>query len=178
MFSHTPWRALLTREVKQRKGVLKQHALMSLKTHNVCYETQRIFECGIFGRQNPLSTCQIRLLAFAGGGGGGFYSSGRSSTYYGGTMGKGGEGGKGFRQGGDGGRGQTNNAFGGFGGGGGAYGSGGGGGGGGGYSGGGSGKGVAESCGGGGGSYNAGKNQTNECCFNTDGHGWLIITLT
>ena len=31
--------------------------------------------------------------------------------------------------------------------------------------------------GGGGGSYNAGKNQQNECCYNTAGHGQVIITL-
>ncbi|XP_068737341.1 loricrin-like isoform X1 [Montipora capricornis] len=114
-----------------------------------------------------------------GGGGGGFYSSGRSSKDFNGTSGRGGEGGKGFLQGGVGGRALRNNATGGFGGGAGASGAaGGGGGGGGGYSGGGSGKGRADSCGGGGGSYNAGKNQINECCFNTVGHGQVIITFT
>ena len=30
---------------------------------------------------------------------------------------------------------------------------------------------------GGGGSYNAGKNQQNECCYNTAGHGQVTITL-
>ena len=34
-----------------------------------------------------------------------------------------------------------------------------------------------DSCGGGGGSYNAGKNQQNECCYNTAGHGQVTITL-
>ncbi|XP_073250982.1 uncharacterized protein [Porites lutea] len=113
-----------------------------------------------------------------GGGGGGFYSSGRSSRYFGGSMGDGGEGGKGFLQGGVGGRSRYNNVDGGFGGGGGAYGNGGGGGGGGGYSGGGSGDNIQYACGGGGGSYNAGKNQQNECCYNTAGHGRVTITLT
>ncbi|XP_022801199.1 uncharacterized protein LOC111338912 isoform X2 [Stylophora pistillata] len=112
----------------------------------------------------------------SGGGGGGFYSSGRSSKQFGGTMGDGGEGGKGFLQGGVGGRAKFNNAVGGFGGGGGAYGRGGGAGGGGGYSGGGSGDNVRNSCGGGGGSYNAGKNQQNECCYRSSGHGQVIIT--
>ncbi|XP_068706596.1 uncharacterized protein [Montipora foliosa] len=114
----------------------------------------------------------------SGGGGGGFYSSGRSSTQFGGSMGNGGEGGKGFLQGGVGGRAWYNNAIGGFGGGGGAYGNGGGAGGGGGYSGGSSGDNEWDSCGGGGGSYNAGKNQQNECCYNTAGHGRVTITLT
>ncbi|XP_068736629.1 uncharacterized protein [Montipora capricornis] len=114
----------------------------------------------------------------SGGGGGGFYSSGRSSKQFGGSMGNGGEGGKGFLQGGVGGRARLNNAIGGFGGGGGAYGNGGGAGGGGGYSGGSSGDNEHDSCGGGGGSYNAGKNQQNECCYNTAGHGRVTITLT
>ncbi|XP_068736615.1 leukocyte tyrosine kinase receptor-like [Montipora capricornis] len=114
----------------------------------------------------------------SGGGGGGFYSSGRSSKQFGGSMGNGGEGGKGFLQGGVGGRASFNNIVGGFGGGGGAYGSGGGAGGGGGYSGGSSGDNENDSCGGGGGSYNAGKNQQNECCYNTAGHGRVTITLT
>ena len=35
----------------------------------------------------------------------------------------------------------------------------------------------SDSCGGGGGSYNAGKNQQNECCYNTAGHGQVTITL-
>ncbi|XP_068699011.1 uncharacterized protein [Montipora foliosa] len=114
----------------------------------------------------------------SGGGGGGFYSSGRSSRQFGGSVGTGGEGGKGFLQGGVGGRALYNNAVGGFGGGGGAYGWGGGGGGGGGYSGGSSGDNELDSCGGGGGSYNTGKNQQNECCYNTSGHGRVTITLT
>ncbi|XP_068735671.1 uncharacterized protein [Montipora capricornis] len=115
----------------------------------------------------------------SGGGGGGFYSSGRSSKQFGGSMGNGGEGGKGFLQGGVGGRAWFNNIVGGFGGGGGgAYGIGGGAGGGGGYSGGSSGDNESDSCGGGGGSYNAGKNQQNECCYNTAGHGRVTITLT
>ena len=64
--------------------------------------------------------------------------------------------------------------FGGFGGGGGAgYGGGGGGG----YSGGSSGKFLHDSCGGGGGSDNLGKDQQNDCCYNTAGHGWVTITL-
>ncbi|XP_068754978.1 uncharacterized protein [Montipora capricornis] len=114
----------------------------------------------------------------SGGGGGGFYSSGRSSKQFGGSMGNGGEGGKGFLQGGVGGRAWYNNAVGGFGGGGGAYGRGGGAGGGGGYSGGSSGENKSDSCGGGGGSYNTGKNQQIECCYNTAGHGRVTITLT
>ena len=44
------------------------------------------------------------MTLITGGGGGGFYSSGRSSKMFGGTMGDGGEGGKGFLQGGVGGR--------------------------------------------------------------------------
>ena len=32
-------------------------------------------------------------------------------------------------------------------------------------------------CGGGGGSYNVGKNQQNECCYNNAGHGQVTITL-
>ncbi|KAL9963328.1 hypothetical protein ACROYT_G032520 [Oculina patagonica] len=113
----------------------------------------------------------------SGGGGGGFQSNGRSSTQFGGTMGYGGEGGRGFLQGGVGGRARGNNAVGGFGGGGGAYGSGGGAGGGGGYSGGSSGDNENDSCGGGGGSYNVGTNQQNECCYKTAGHGQVTITL-
>ena len=116
-----------------------------------------------------------RLL---GGGGGGFYSSGRSSQHFGGSTGRrGGEGGKGFLQGGVGGRAYLNNPHGGFGGGAGAYGRGGGGGGGGGYSGGGSGRAIHHSCGGGGGSYNIGKYQQSNCCYNTAGHGKVIITF-
>ncbi len=88
----------------------------------------------------------------------------------------GGEGGKGFLQGGVGGRARTRNVVGGFGGGGGADGAGGGGAGGGGYSGGSSGRYKEDSCGGGGGSYNIGKNQQNECCYNTAGHGRVTIT--
>ena len=75
-------------------------------------------------------------------------------------------------QGGVGGRAYQYNPHGGFGGGAGAYGnSGGGGGGAEGYSGGGSGKAISHSCGGGGGSYNVGKYQYNDCCYNTAGHG-------
>ena len=33
------------------------------------------------------------------------------------------------------------------------------------------------SCGGGGGSFNNGTNQQNECCYNTAGHGKVIITF-
>ncbi|XP_078382126.1 uncharacterized protein LOC144664786 [Oculina patagonica] len=113
----------------------------------------------------------------SGGGGGGFLSNGRSSKQFGGSMGNGGEGGKGFLQGGVGGRAWYNNIVGGFGGGGGAYGFGGGAGGGGGYSGGSSGDNESGSCGGGGGSYNVGKNQQNECCYKTAGHGQVFITL-
>ena len=117
------------------------------------------------------------FIVVLGGGGGEFSSSGRSSTLFGGSMGKGGEGGKGFLQGGVGGRALTSNAVGGFGEGGGAYGAGGGSGGGGGYSGESSGDNEYDSCGGGGGSYNAGKNQQNECCYTTAGHGQVTITL-
>nr|XP_058947142.1 uncharacterized protein LOC131775063 [Pocillopora verrucosa] len=113
----------------------------------------------------------------SGGGGGGFCSSGRSGAYFHGTVGEGGEGGKGFLQGGVGGRTRFNDTTGGFGGGGGAWGWGGGGGGGGGYSGGGSGKHLIDSCGGGGGSFNAGNNQQNDCCYNSAGHGQVTITL-
>ncbi|KXJ15758.1 Protein henna [Exaiptasia diaphana] len=61
--------------------------------------------------------------------------------------------------------------IGGFGGG--AYGSGGGGaGGGGGYSGGASG----DSSGGGGGSFNSGSDQSNTCCYNSHGHGYVLIS--
>ena len=112
-----------------------------------------------------------------GGGGGGFCSSGRSGAYFNGTVGEGGEGGKGFLQGGVGGRTRYNDTTGGFGGGGGAWGWAGGGGGGGGYSGGGSGKDLDDSCGGGGGSFNAGNNQHNDCCYNSAGHGQVTITL-
>ncbi|CAH3160090.1 unnamed protein product, partial [Pocillopora meandrina] len=115
---------------------------------------------------------------WAGGGGGGFYSSGRSSVNFGGTEGKGGEGGKGFLQGGVGGRSLHNDIVGGFGGGGGTHGfRAGGAGGGGGYSGGGSGKGKGNSCGGGGGSFNVGHNQQNDCCYKTAGHGQVTITF-
>ena len=114
----------------------------------------------------------FNVICILGGGGGGFYSSGRSSTQFGGSMGRGGEGG------GVGGRALNYNVVGGFGGGGGAFGNGGGGGGGGGYSGGSSGDNENDSCGGGGGSYNTGKNQQNECCYNTAGHGQVTITLT
>ena len=90
-------------------------------------------------------------------------------------MGKGGEGGKGFLQGGVGGRAyNSQHIYGGFGGGGGV---GFGGGGGGGYSGGSSGEYLADSCGGGGGSYNTGKNQINECCYKTAGHGQVTIII-
>ena len=33
------------------------------------------------------------------------------------------------------------------------------------------------SCGGGGGSYNVGKYQQNDCCYRSNGHGQVIITL-
>ncbi|XP_031556385.1 uncharacterized transmembrane protein DDB_G0289901-like [Actinia tenebrosa] len=114
----------------------------------------------------------------SGGGGGGFYSSGRSSTNFGGSQGRGGEGGKGFLQGGAGGRSYVNSVPGGFGGGGGAYGSttGGGAGGGGGYSGGASGDNDVDSSGGGGGSFNIGIDQSNSCCYNDMGHGYVIVT--
>ena len=117
------------------------------------------------------------VIFFSGGGGGGFCSSGRSGAYFNGTVGEGGEGGKGFLQGGVGGRTRYNDTTGGFGGGGGAWGWAGGGGGGGGYSGGGSGKDLGNSCGGGGGSFNAGNNQHNDCCYNSAGHGQVTITL-
>ena len=90
-------------------------------------------------------------------------------------MGTGGEGGRGFLQGGVGGRALRNKVVGGFGAGGGAYGNGGGGDGGGGYSGGGSGDNITGSCGGGGGSFNAGRDQKNECCYKTAGHGQVTI---
>ena len=90
------------------------------------------------------------------------------------TSNSGGEGGKGFLQGGVGGTSVEGNGNGGFGGGGGA---GWGGGGGGGFSGGSSGKFVPDSCGGGGGSYNVGKDQQNDCCYNSAGHGLVTITL-
>ena len=86
----------------------------------------------------------------------------------------GGEGGKGFLQGGTGGGSKWDRGHGGFGGGGGK---GQGGGGGGGYSGGSSGNNEDDSCGGGGGSYNVGKDQESDCCYNTAGHGHVIITL-
>ena len=115
---------------------------------------------------------------FSGGGGGGFYSSGRSGTEKTVTNKlRGGEGSKGFLEGGVGGQSfvpSPKDGSGGFGGGGGA---GWGGGGGGGYSGGSSGKNVDDACGGGGGSYNAGKDQQNDCCYNTAGHGLVTITL-
>ncbi|XP_015747669.1 PREDICTED: RNA-binding motif protein, X-linked-like-3 isoform X6 [Acropora digitifera] len=124
------------------------------------------------------SGAQAFNSGYLGGGGGGFYSSGRSSAHFGGTPGThGGEGGKGFLQGGVGGR-ALHNGDGGFGGGAGAYGlSGGGAGGAGGYSGGGSGENEHDSCGGGGGSYNAGKYNQSYCCYNTAGHGKVIITF-
>ncbi|XP_078382111.1 uncharacterized protein LOC144664777 [Oculina patagonica] len=112
----------------------------------------------------------------SGGGGGGFYTNGRSGKNFRGTMGFGGEGGKAFLRGGVGGRTPANKAVGGFGGGGAAYGGSGGAGGGGGYSGGSSGDDEADSCGGGGASYNSGTNQQNDCCYNTAGHGNVIIT--
>lgn len=55
---------------------------------------------------------------------------------------------------------------------------GGGAGGGGGYSGGSSGDNTYDSCGGGGGSYNVGKDQQSECCYNAAGHGRVIVTYT
>ncbi|XP_027043630.1 uncharacterized protein LOC113671585 [Pocillopora damicornis] len=103
-----------------------------------------------------------------GGGGGGFFSNGK--TVSGG--GKGGKGGKGYIQGGEGGA-----YWGGFGGGGGFRGADNGAGGGGGYSGGNGGGNKAFSCGGGGGSFNIGANQLNECCYNSDEHGRVIITF-
>ncbi|XP_028419052.1 leukocyte tyrosine kinase receptor-like, partial [Dendronephthya gigantea] len=112
---------------------------------------------------------------YSGGGGGGFYSNGRSSSHFGGSYGRGGEGGRGFIQGGAGGRARYHNAVGGFGGGGGAYGGGGGAGGGGGYSGGASGNNDNQSCGGGGGSYNAGKKQANVEDVNENGDGYVEI---
>ena len=119
------------------------------------------------------------LLFLIGGGGGGFYSNGISGENFGGTIQNGGEGGKGFLQGGAGGRSVHFNVDGGFGGGGGAYGGayGGGAGGGGGYSGGDSGVNYMDSCGGEGGSFNTRQNQQNECCYNTNGHGQVTITL-
>ncbi|XP_022809639.1 glycine-rich protein 2-like [Stylophora pistillata] len=139
------------------------------------------------GGSNGLGA-QIANDYVSGGGGGGLYSSGRSGQNFNGTKGYGGEGGKGFLQGGVGGRSRYRNSpiDGGFGGGGGGYEwyryrywyrRGGGGGGGGGYSGGSSGRYVRDSCGGGGGSFNVGKNQQNECCYNTAGHGQVTITL-
>ena len=47
----------------------------------------------------------------------------------------------------------------------------------GGYSGGSGGANKDISCGGGGGSFNNGTNQQNECCYNTAGHGKVIITF-
>ena len=46
-----------------------------------------------------------------------------------------------------------------------------------GYSGGSGGANKDISCGGGGGSFNNGTNQQNECCYNTAGHGKVIITF-
>ncbi|KXJ15784.1 hypothetical protein AC249_AIPGENE8622 [Exaiptasia diaphana] len=111
-----------------------------------------------------------------GGGGGGFYSSGRSGRNFNGSFGTGGEGGKGFLQGGVGGRSYVKDVPGGFGGGGGPYGWGGGAGGGGGYSGGACGDNNEDSSGGGGGSYNNGSDQANTCCYNSQGHGYVLIT--
>ena len=68
-----------------------------------------------------------------------------------------------FSQGGVGGRAYQYNPHGGFGGGAGA--------------GGGSGKAISHSCRGGGGSYNVGKYQYNHCCYNTAGHGKVVITF-
>jgi len=36
---------------------------------------------------------------------------------------------------------------------------------------------VDDACGGGGGSYNVGKDQQRDCCYNTAGHGLVTITL-
>ncbi|PFX13643.1 hypothetical protein AWC38_SpisGene22258 [Stylophora pistillata] len=119
----------------------------------------------------------LSALPTLSGGGGGFYSSGRSGKYFNGTIGYGGEGGKGFNQGGVGGRARFQDVNGGFGGGGGGYGRGAGGGGGGGYSGGSSGDGSDDTCGGGGGSYNDENNQDNECCSYNAGHGQATITF-
>ncbi|CAH3137194.1 unnamed protein product [Pocillopora meandrina] len=100
-----------------------------------------------------------------GGGGGGFYSNGQDTQSRK-------NGGQGYLQGGNGGYGR-----GGFGGGGGLRTGNGGAGGGGGYSGGNGGAYEQFSCGGGGGSFNNGTNQQNECCFNSDEHGGVIITF-
>nr|XP_058962443.1 ALK tyrosine kinase receptor-like isoform X1 [Pocillopora verrucosa] len=102
--------------------------------------------------------------SYAGGSGGGFFSNGTDENA---------DGGRGFLQGGVGGKGNALKADGGFGGGGGAYGGGGGGG----YSGGGGGEINKDSCGGGGGSFNSGKEQKNECCYQSDGPGQVTITL-
>ena len=115
-------------------------------------------------------------LLIVGGSGGGFYSNGEDAKI---SFGKGGRGGRGFLAGGEGGAHQ-----GGFGGGGGYRlvheipgGGGGYSGGSGGYSGGSGGETKDLSCGGGGGSFNNGTNQQNECCYNTAGHGKVIITF-
>ncbi|CAH3150626.1 unnamed protein product [Pocillopora meandrina] len=130
-----------------------------------------------FTQAKKYHTYNTRHRDLIRGGGGGFYSSGRSSKQFGGTMGTGGEGGKGFLQGGVGGKAMMKSADGGFGGGAGGYGWSGGAGGGGGYSGGSSGSHSWNSCGGGGGSYNVGKYQQNDCCYRSNGHGQVIITL-
>ncbi|CAH3157099.1 unnamed protein product [Pocillopora meandrina] len=111
------------------------------------------------------------------GGGGGFYYSGKSGRNYGGTTGKGGEGGKGYLDGALGGGATIKDVVGGFGGGGGGvhkYSQGGGGGG---YSGGRSGANAMNSCGGGGRSFNARKNQINERCCKISTHGQVTITF-
>ena len=46
-----------------------------------------------------------------------------------------------------------------------------------GYSGGGGGEMNVDSCGGGGDSFNSGKDQKNECCYQSDGPGQIMITL-
>ena len=114
-----------------------------------------------------LSFCLFKLnplFILLGGSGGGFFSNGTDKNA---------DGGRGFLQGGVGGKGNALKADGGFGGGGGAYGGGGGGG----YSGGGGGGMNKDSCGGGGGSFNSGKDQKNECCYQSDGPGQVTITL-
>ena len=102
-----------------------------------------------------------------GGAGGGFYSKGQDSRHE-----KTGKGGEGYLNGGKGGA-----NHGGFGGGGGLHKKNRGAGGGGGYSGGSGGADEDISCGGGGGSFNNGTNQKNECCYNSAGHGKVIITF-
>ena len=107
------------------------------------------------------------FFVIIGGAGGGFSSKGQDSR-----LNKTGKGGEGYLNGGEGGA-----NHGGFGGGGGLHGNNGGAGGGGGYSGGSGGVNEDISCGGGGGSFNNGTNKKNECCYNSAGHGKVIITF-